>query len=202
MGKIYCIMGKSSAGKDTIFKEIRERLPELLTVASYTTRPAREGERDGTEYFFVSEDTLDAFSREGKIIELRTYNTVHGQWKYATIDDGQINLDKSGYLILGTLESYKKIREYYGKENVTPFYIEVEDGERLSRSIERERRQEAPSYAEICRRFLADMEDFSEEKLKDAGITRRYYNYDKLQCTEEIVKEIVEDIRRWEPLRT
>lgn len=201
MGKIYCMIGKSASGKDTLFKEVRERLPHLLTVALYTTRPARKGEKDGEEYFFVSEDTLDRFRREGKIIELRTYNTVHGQWKYATIDDGQVNLAASSYFILGTLESYEKLREYYGRDNVAPLYIEVEDGERLSRAIERERRQASPCYAEICRRFLADMEDFSEEKLQKAGITRRYYNHDRLQCTDEIVKEIVED-STWEALRT
>lgn len=190
MGKIYYIMGKSSSGKDTIFKEIRERIPGLLTVTLYTTRPPREGERDGVEYFFVSEDTLDIYGKQGKIIELRTYNTVHGEWKYATIDDGQINLDGTGYLMLGTLESYEKIRKYYGRENVVPFYIEVEDGERLFRALERERRQETPRYAEMCRRFLADTEDFSEENLRQAGITKRYYNDDKLQCIEEIAGDI------------
>ncbi len=190
MGKIYYIMGKSSSGKDTIFKAVKNRFPRFQTVALYTTRPAREGEQDGVEYFFVSEDKLGRYVREGKAIELRTYNTVHGAWKYATIDDGQINLTKSDYLMMGTLESYGKIKKYYGEENIAPIYIEVEDGERLARALLRERQQERPRYAEMCRRFLADSEDFSEKNLREAGITRRYRNNNKLQCIEEIIGDM------------
>ncbi len=190
MGKIYYIMGKSSSGKDTIFKAVKNRLPRFQTVALYTTRPAREGEQDGVEYFFVSEDELGRYVREGKVIELRTYNTVHGAWKYATIDDGQINLAESDYLMMGTLESYGKIKKYYGEENIAPIYVEVEDGERLARALLRERQQERPRYAEMCRRFLADAEDFSEKNLREAGITRRYRNNNKLQCIEEIIGDM------------
>ena len=59
MGKIYYMMGKSSSGKDTLQKELKEALPELKTITPYTTRPKRDGERNGVEYFFVSEDTLN-----------------------------------------------------------------------------------------------------------------------------------------------
>lgn len=192
MGKIYYMMGKSSSGKDTIYKEIKKELPELKTLTLYTTRPMREGERDGVEYYFVSNEILDKYEDGGKIIELRTYHTVYGDWKYATIDDGQINLDESDYLMIGTLESYMKTKAYYGPENLIPLYIEVEDGERLMRAIARERQQEHPGYEEVCRRFLADQKDFSEDNLKEAGITRRYQNDDKVRCKEEIV-EVIRD---------
>ena len=52
MGRIFYIMGKSATGKDTVFKELLKRRPELTTVVPYTTRPIREGETDGVEYFF------------------------------------------------------------------------------------------------------------------------------------------------------
>lgn len=190
MGKIYFIMGKSSSGKDTMFREVRKRLPWLRTVTLYTTRPMREGEKNGEEYFFVPEETLDLYRLEEKVIELRTYNTIHGAWKYATIDDGQVELREADYLMIGTLESYTAIRVYYGSENVVPLYLEVEDGERLFRALKRERLQAAPRYAELCRRFLADTEDFAEEKLNKAGIARRYNNSDKIQCIEEIIGDI------------
>ena len=120
MGKIYYMMGKSSSGKDTIYKDIRKDLPELKTLTLYTTRPMREGEKDGVEYYFVTDEILEKYREEGKIIELRTYQTVYGDWKYATIDDGQINLDENDYLMIGTLESYIKTKEYYGNENLIP----------------------------------------------------------------------------------
>ena len=190
MGKIYYIMGKSSSGKDTMYKELQKRFPALKRVVLYTTRPVREGERDGVEYFFVSQERLEQFQREGRLIELRTYHTVCGDWKYATVDDGQIRLDEVDYLMIGTLESYQKMKEYFGETVLVPIYIEVEDGERLSRALDRERRQMVPRYDELCRRFLADKEDFSEENLRKAGITRRYRNQDQLQCLEDIAEGI------------
>ncbi len=190
MGKIYYMMGKSASGKDTLYNEIRKLCPMLKRVTLYSTRPIRDGEKDGVQYFFVTKEKLDQYEEEGKLIELRTYPSVHGDWHYATVDDGQVELDRYDYLIQGTLESYQKMKEYYGADRVVPVYIEVEDGERLKRALEREFTQEQPKYAEMCRRFLADQKDFSEENLKRAGITRRYINADKLQCLEEILGEI------------
>ena len=190
MGKIYYMMGKSSSGKDTLYKEVLKALPKLKTLVLYTTRPIREGEQEGIEYHFVTDEELERFEKAGKIIEERTYDTVYGAWKYATIEDGQINLAAYDYLVIGTLESYAGMKKRYGAENLVPIYIEVEDGERLSRALSRERQQEQPKYEEMCRRFLADQKDFSEENLEEAGIVRRYYNDDKVQCLEKIIGEI------------
>jgi len=190
MGKIYYMMGKSSSGKDTLYKEVLKALPKLKTLVLYTTRPIREGEQEGIEYHFVTDEELERFEKAGKIIEERTYDTVYGAWKYATIEDGQINLAAYDYLVIGTLESYAGMKKCYGAENLVPIYIEVEDGERLSRALSRERQQEQPKYEEMCRRFLADQKDFSEENLEEAGIVRRYYNDDKVQCLEKIIGEI------------
>ena len=190
MGKIYYMMGKSSSGKDTLYKEVLKALPKLKTLVLYTTRPIREGEQEGIEYHFVTDEELERFEKAGKIIEERTYDTVYGAWKYATIEDGQINLAAYDYLVIGTLESYAGMKKCYGAENLVPIYIEVEDGERLSRALSRDRQQEQPKYEEMCRRFLADQKDFSEENLEEAGIVRRYYNDDKVQCLEKIIGEI------------
>lgn len=190
MGKIYYMMGKSSSGKDTLFKEVKKALPWLRTITLYTTRPIREGERDGVEYFFVSEDTLNAYEKQGKVIEQRAYDTVHGIWRYATVDDGQINLDTSDYLVIGTLQSYEKMQKFYGPDKLVPIYIEVEDGERLARALAREREQEAPKYAELCRRFLADTKDFAQENLESLGIQKRFVNDNRTRCLEEIIGEI------------
>lgn len=186
MGKIYCMMGKSSSGKDTLYQKVLERLPQIHRVVPYTTRPIREGEQDGVEYHFVDDKQLAELETDGKIVELRAYNTVHGIWKYFTVDDGQIDLEQGDYLLIGTLETYEKIREYYGAEHLVPIYIEVEDGERLARALERERRQAVPKYKEMCRRFLADEEDFCEENLKCLGIDKRYRNTDMETCLNEI----------------
>ncbi len=190
MGKIYYVMGKSSSGKDTIYKMLLKEHPRFRTVVPYTTRPIREGERDGVEYFFVDTERLHEMQEEEKIIEIRSYNTKCGIWTYFTADDGQIDLDKYDYLMIGTLVSYRALREYFGEEKLVPVYIEVEDGLRLSRAIERERRQADPKYAELCRRFLADEDDFSEKNIQAAGITRRFMNIESEKCVGEIKKYI------------
>ena len=190
MGKIYYMMGKSSSGKDTLFKMLKEQFPDFREIILYTTRPIREGEQDGVEYHFVTDEVLEQFERAGKMIELRAYDTIHGIWKYATVDDGQVLLKEGDYIAIGTLESYEKLRQYYGEENLTPLYIEVEDGERLERALLRERRQANPKYAEMCRRFLADEKDFSEDKLLRLGIRKRYINNNRDECFDELVREI------------
>ena len=55
MKKIFYVMGKSASGKDTIYKKILEQMPRLSTVTLYTTRPMRDGEKDGVEYYFTDE---------------------------------------------------------------------------------------------------------------------------------------------------
>ena len=178
MGKIYCVMGKSSSGKDTVYKKLKEQYKEFRLIVPYTTRPIREGEKDGVEYYFVDPEQFRAMKEDGKVIESRSYNTKCGIWTYFTADDGQIDLSAADYLLIGTLVSYQALREYFGEEAIVPVYLEVEDGLRLARALERERRQEKPKYAEMCRRFLADASDFSEDKLREAGITRRFINDD------------------------
>lgn len=190
MGKIYYIIGKSSSGKDTIFKELLARIPQLKRVVPYTTRPVREGEENGVEYFFTDEEQVQKLEQAGRIIELRAYDTACGVWKYFTADDGQIDLEAGNYLMIGTLEAYEKMIQYYGAEKIIPLYIEVEDGERLSRALARERQQAQPKYKELCRRFLADEEDFSEEKLRGLGIHRRFCNEDIEHCLGEITEVI------------
>lgn len=186
MGMIFYLMGKSSSGKDSIFKEVKEQLPGLKNIILYTTRPIREGEQDGVEYHFVDENKLHELETKGCIIEQRAYQTKHGVWRYFTADDGQIDLKQYSYLMIGTLESYQAMCKYFGKETIVPIYVEVEDGMRLSRALERERQQATPKYAEMCRRFLADSEDFSEEHLQEAGIEKRFANINFQECVKEI----------------
>ena len=192
MGSIYCIMGKSSSGKDTIFKLLlaREDL-QLNRIVSYTTRPIRSNEKPGEEYNYVSIEEKDKLLNDGKVIEIRKYDTVHGPWFYFTVDDGKIDLENNDYLVIGTVESFTKIRDYYGDDVVLPIYIEVDDGLRLSRALERERQQASPKYEEMCRRFLADQQDFSQEKLKAARVTNLFNNdEDSVKTSEKIAQFI------------
>ena len=155
MGKLFVIMGKSATGKDSLYQRIVEDFPKLQEVVTYTTRPIRAGETYGKEYFFVSEEEMHEMQEDDKIIECRVYQTVHGPWYYFTANDGQINLEKGNYILITTLEGYRKLETFFGIEQVVPIYIEVDDFDRIERA-----------------------EDFSEEKLDETGIDIRVRNDD------------------------
>jgi len=185
-------MGKSSSGKDTIAKILlQDKILNLKPVIPYTTRPIRHNESQGLEYYFVAEELLAQYRKIGKIIEQRDYDTIKGRWSYCTIDDGQINLSgDNNYLLIATLESYKNLQNYFGASNVIPLYIEVEDGVRLARALDRETQQSQPNYEELCRRFLADSNDFCKQKLEAFGVQKYYQNENINECIYNIKTDI------------
>ncbi|MDE7205796.1 MAG: guanylate kinase [Lachnospiraceae bacterium] len=192
MGRIFCIIGKSSSGKDTIYKKLL-KCPELglKEIVPYTTRPIRAGEQEGVEYHFVTVEVMEQMRAENRIIESRFYDTVYGRWYYFTAKDSQLTLEKQDYLVIGTLASYIKTRDYFGTDKVVAIYIDLEDGERLSRALRREKKQSQPRYEEMCRRFIADTKDFSEENLTKAGVVKCFDNHCLKQCLEEITDYII-----------
>lgn len=191
MGKIFYILGKSSTGKDTIYKKILEdKELNLKDIILYTTRPIRDGEINGKSYHFVSEEEYQDIKNAGAIIEERAYDTMHGVWRYFTAKDENIDLEKNDYLIIGVLKSFVDTRAYFGNDKVIPLYIEVEDGERLQRALNREKKPENRRFKEMCRRYLADSEDFAEEKIIEAGIKERFENIELNECIESVKNHI------------
>lgn len=191
MGRIFYLMGKSSTGKDSFYKQlISDETLGLKKIVMYTTRPIRAQERNGEEYYFVNDEKLVRLEAEGKVIERRSYNTIHGVWHYFTVCDEQIDLEKDNYIVIGTLESYVACKKYFGEDVLVPMYIEVDDGVRLQRALDRERVQDKPKYKEMCRRYLADSDDFSEENVAAAGIEKRFVNDDFTKCLEEMTEHI------------
>ena len=71
-------------------------------------------------------------------------------------------------------------------------YITLYDGIRLNRALVREQQQEQPRYAELCRRYLADEEDFSGIKLSGADIQMRFENVDLDAALYQIVEYMVQ----------
>lgn len=190
--KLIYIMGKSSSGKDTIYSVLKEKM-NVNTYVMYTTRPKREDEIDGVNYNFISDEEMQEYidgEKSSQLIEYRTYNTVHGPWTYATISDEQF-ITENDMIMVGTLESYVKVKEnFQHKKGVElfPIYIEVPDNIRLKRAIEREEKQKSPKFVELCRRFIADSKDFSEENIKRVGINKRFQNLDLNECISEILE--------------
>jgi len=195
MKSLFYMMGKSSSGKDTIFKEVlaNDELG-LKPLVPYTTRPIREGEIEGREYHFVSRECFEEMNRAGQVAEYRSYNTVHGEWIYFTAFGSEELESNDSYLVIGTLESYVSTKKAMPQGKIFPVYIELDDGVRLERALARERKQAEPKYKEMCRRYLADAEDFSQEKLTKAGVDRKFYNDILDDCIREVSDYIRENM--------
>lgn len=173
MGKIVLFMGPSCSGKDTIFRKLmtnRSLKFSLKEIKMCTTRPIRNGEVEGREYYFKSEAEMVELQREKAIIEMRKYDTVYGPWYYFTTKNS-MNLDRYNYAGLNTLEGYDQYLQYYGPDIIVPILINTDPGIRLERALKREKKELSPKYEEMCRRFLADAKDFSEENIGKRKIT-------------------------------
>ena len=76
-GRIFVISAPSGAGKSTVCRLLRERLPELAYSVSLTSRPPRPGEVDGKDYHFVSREDFEARIKSGEMAE---YAEVFGNY--------------------------------------------------------------------------------------------------------------------------
>ena len=140
--KIIYIMGKSATGKDTILKEIIKQT-NMKRYIPYTTRPKRKKEVDNVDYFFIDDENISDFKKQGKIIESRTYNTVSEKpWTYLTILDDQLTSNEN-LITIGTLESLGTFSKYILENDldikIIPIYIKVYPLIRFIRIIKNER---------------------------------------------------------------
>lgn len=184
--RIFCLVGKSGSGKDTLCARILERCPGLVPVIPHTTRPRRTGEVEGQSYWFATEEQLRQYEARGQVIEKREYHTVQGLWTYFTL---RFPLDRDRILIT-TLEGAGALMDAYGPQAVRIVYLHVDDRARLLRCINREEGQERPDYAEVCRRFLADQSDFAPDRLA------QFPNL----CSIDTGSGVEDCLRQWEAL--
>ena len=151
--KIYAFFGKSGAGKDTIQKWIvSHRDYETKGIVSCTTRPKRDNEVDGEDYYFLTNEEFTKEVLNGNMLEATEFN----DWFYGTriseLDKDKINVGVFNIQGIECLLDDPRL-------DVTPFYVNVPDKTRLMRVLQRE---ENPDCHEICRRFLSDEKDFDD----------------------------------------
>ena len=160
---LVILTGKSGCGKDTLQEELirKENFKKLI---STTTRPKREGEIEGREYYFVDKDKFFQLDKEGFFIEHRSYETLVNNkkdtWYYGLgkqLSKEDINSDM--YITILDLDGAKAARDYYGKDNCTIAYISLDDKIRESRASKRG----GFDKSEWDRRLEDDKEVFSEE---------------------------------------
>jgi guanylate kinase len=75
--KVFVITGPSGVGKGTLIKKLLERVPNLALSVSATTRAPREGEKDGTDYHFLTEDQFQERIAAKDFLEYASYSGNH-----------------------------------------------------------------------------------------------------------------------------
>ena len=154
MKYIIALFGKSSSGKDTILKYLKNKYPTINSIIHCTTRPKRDYEKEGEDYFFLSYSDFTKKVINGDMIEAYSFNN----WFYGT-ENKDIKEDTLNIGVFN-LESLKCLSQQ--DINILPIYVEASDKIRLLRSLNRE---ENPDCNEICRRFIADEKDFNLNNL-------------------------------------
>ena len=150
------ISGKSATGKDTVVTELVNNY-DYNKLITYTTRPMREGERDGIDYHFITvEDFLKKYI-DGFFLEVKYFTTQSGIWFYgSSIEDYREADDKT--LVILTPDGVRKLSErnipYKG------FLIDISDEEIKRRQKLRGDMSTPEKAAEAERRFKQDKIDF------------------------------------------
>ena len=151
--KILALFGKSASGKDTIQKWIVSNFPKITNkIVSCTTRPPREGEQEGVDYFFLTDEEFATKVIDGSMLEATSFR----EWFYGTALD-QLNPEKINVGVFNITGVECILKD--PRLEVQPVWIHASDKTRLLRSLNRE---ENPDCKEICRRFQADEKDFDE----------------------------------------
>lgn len=152
--KVICLVGKAGTGKDTIVDIVCKLSDKVNRIVSYTSRPQREGEIEGKDYYFI---TKEEFLQKIVYEEMLEHTQFNG-WYYGIGNDCLSN----EYINIGVFNpaGLEHLLQY---KNIYPIliYIEADNKIRLERQLNRE---EHPDVEEIIRRYGADNIDFADYK--------------------------------------
>lgn len=163
--KLFCLLGYSSVGKDTILKQVLKDMDNVKPIVSTTTRPMRKGEIEGVEYYFIDDKTF--MEKGSDFVEQRIYHTKvkeNGVEKDATWRYGieRMELEKDDYLIV-IVDSvgYKELKNYVGNNKIVPIFISAPQEELKARALAR-----GDLEAEVDRRLKDDYERFMDFRVR------------------------------------
>ena len=187
--KIIILCGKSGSGKSLVLNKLVKN--GFKRVVTNTTRPPREGEKNGVDYNFMDDLQFLSLVRNGDMIEYQKYNTEFGVWYYGS-DAHNIDLEKYDYVIVLTLDGAEAFIKYFGDENCIVFYIDAPKSIREKRAKERD--PIGFRKDEWDRRVKTDNADFAYDKVCRI-CDFRVDNYNK--TIYNLIKEIKNDIELW-----
>lgn len=152
MYKIIALIGKAGSGKDTMMHRVLERNPNLHEIVSCTTRPRREGEVEGVNYFYLTPEQFGDKVLHDEMLEATCFN----DWFYGTSYESlRSDVTNIGVFNPAGIESLLGRRDVV----VHVFYVTASPKNRLLRQLNREK---DPDVDEIIRRYKADEIDFAD----------------------------------------
>lgn len=159
MYKMIVFMGKAGAGKDSLMQQVLKLLAEkniiseVHEIVSCTSRPIRENEAHGVNYYYYHPDDFAMKIINDEMLEFTNFNN----WWYGTSYD---SVRSDGIVNIGVFNP-SGVRQLLDRPDcdVTVYWVTTSDKQRLYRQLSRE---ESPDVKEIIRRFNADQEDFAD----------------------------------------
>ena len=150
------IMGRAGTGKSSLVSELEKRGYEKIKTC--TTRPIRDGEEDGVDYFFLTDDQFRKYAQNNYFAEIKKYYTTEGEWLYGTPKVELLSSDDKSVIIL-TPDGVRAVKPLLDSHGIQ--YTVVLIGAKAS-VIKRRMIQRGDNMDEIIRRIRADDEDFED----------------------------------------
>ena len=159
--QIIALIGMTGAGKDTIQKATCKAHPLMFNpIVACTTRPMRETETPGVDYHFISIEDFTRKVLNGSMLEATEFRN----WFYGT-PISSLAYDKINIGIFNPAGIEALIED--PRLNVLVVKVNCDDKTRLMRCLNREAH---PDCDEICRRYMADKEDFARLDLEEYAV--------------------------------
>ena len=176
--KLVVLCGPAGSGKDYLIKKVKDELGDKVNVVvADTTRPPRLSEVNGVEYNFL---TPELFFTKAHL-EVTNFN----HWYYGTPMDA-LKKDKVNLLVLNP-SALLQVYRFATNIDLKIFKIEAPDKVRMIRQLERSSR---PDVYEICRRFLADHDDFLKISYMPCDVLTNYSENDGKKAVECLIATI------------
>lgn len=186
MYKVIALIGEAGAGKDSLMQAILELQPSLHEIVSCTTRPKREGEVHGVNYFYYTPEQFGEMVLRDEMLEC----TVFNDWFYGTSYDSV----RSDCVNIGVFNpAGVEAMEARGDVDLYVIWVTARKKTRLLRQLNRE---EDPDVDEVIRRYRADQLDFAEFEIH-APTTVVFNDETDLSS---LAKSLLPSLEQWTPL--
>lgn len=198
MCKVIALVGAMASGKDTLFRNVCALTSKATPLISTTSRPMRNGEKEGREYNFVSKEEMNKMLNDDKFVEVRAYNVATLETWYYGLEKDIIDLNSNNtYIVIVDIEGLKKIKKYLSdnglRDNLVSVFIDCSAHIRMKRALSREGKMTDEQIKEVCRRNLSDM-DFVVKYKNECLINLKNETLKDLDYNEEFLVSLINAI--------